>query len=430
MHNRRRWLLSYPLTSDSTAGKTVMAFYKRLCCSVSRNGGGLWRLILSASTHSSIFASAATTLFSIFPAKCRTETCAVQVVVIAVHHLSVVLEVHAETSLWTSRIPMMSSVWATVAQLQWCGAPPQAIYEKRGKQRMRSGQSEKGTHYQTWKSDNTHHNTTHHTTRHYNTTTRLQHHYLELGEAGPWLRKLPTQLTTRCRASAAFQLFACHHQHVSILYATTKQGGRCFSRVLKLRLEPETSEWNARSFQMSASLVSLCSFPLSALPTVGHFYLCVCALCTCICICICICTCICICFWSASHTNTNANTNKTHIAQQEQHHCTHTPTPKRKRKRKRKERNRERERREGEKRMKGERKEKEKEKEKRESGKRKTDYSYSRALLVNYFQLQLQACFRRRINIAFHYSRILSRNQKGNTFLREWYSSHTSATAP
>ena len=41
MHNRRRWQLSYPLTSDSTAGKTVMAFYKRLCCSVSRNGGGL-----------------------------------------------------------------------------------------------------------------------------------------------------------------------------------------------------------------------------------------------------------------------------------------------------------------------------------------------------------------------------------------------------
>ena len=30
-----------PLTSDSTAGKTVMAFYKWLCCSVSRNGGGL-----------------------------------------------------------------------------------------------------------------------------------------------------------------------------------------------------------------------------------------------------------------------------------------------------------------------------------------------------------------------------------------------------
>ena len=41
MHNRRRWQLSCPLTSDSTAGKTVMAFYKRLCCSVSMNGGGL-----------------------------------------------------------------------------------------------------------------------------------------------------------------------------------------------------------------------------------------------------------------------------------------------------------------------------------------------------------------------------------------------------
>ena len=67
----------------------------------------------------------------------------------------------------------------------------------------------------------------------------------------------------------------------NFFYATTKQGGGCFARVLKLRLEPETSEWNARSFQMSASLVSLCSFSISVLPTVGHFYLCVCALCTC-----------------------------------------------------------------------------------------------------------------------------------------------------
>ena len=58
--------------------------------------------------------------------------------------------------------------------------------------------------------------------------------------------------------------------------------------------------------------------------------------------------------------------------------------------------------------MKGERKDEEKEK--RERRKRKTDYSYSRALLENYFQLQLQACLRRRINIALHYSRTLSRN--------------------
>ena len=82
---------------------------------------------------------------------------------------------------------------------------------------------------------------------------------------------------TMSRKCSTFQLFACHHQHVSIFFATTKEGGGCFSRVLKLRLEPETSEWNARSFQMSASLVSLCSFPLSVLPTVGHFYLCVCS---------------------------------------------------------------------------------------------------------------------------------------------------------
>ena len=50
-------------------------------------------------------------------------------------------------------------------------------------------------------------------------------------------------------------------------------------------------------------------------------------------------------------------------------------------------------------------KQKEKEKKKEERRKRKTDYSYSRALLGNYFQLQLQACLRRRI-IALHYSRI------------------------
>ena len=51
---------------------------------------------------------------SISPAKCRKETCAVlQVVLLAVHHLSVVLEVHAETSLWPSRIPLMSSVCRT-----------------------------------------------------------------------------------------------------------------------------------------------------------------------------------------------------------------------------------------------------------------------------------------------------------------------------
>ena len=69
---------------------------------------------MSARTHSRSFASAATTPHSIFPATCRTETCAVlQVVLLAVHHLSVVLEVHAETSLWTSRIPMMSSVCRT-----------------------------------------------------------------------------------------------------------------------------------------------------------------------------------------------------------------------------------------------------------------------------------------------------------------------------
>ena len=60
--------------------------------------------------------------------------------------------------------------------------------------------------------------------------------------------------------------------------------------------------------------------------------------------------------------------------------------------------------------MKGERKDKEKEKGERERRKRKTDYSYSRALLGNYFQLQLQAYLRRRINIALHYSRTLSRN--------------------
>ena len=66
----------------------------------------------SARTHSRSFAPAATTPCSVFPAKCRTETCAVlQVVLLAV--LCVVLEVHAETSLWTSRIPMMSSVCRT-----------------------------------------------------------------------------------------------------------------------------------------------------------------------------------------------------------------------------------------------------------------------------------------------------------------------------
>ena len=36
--------------------------------------------------------------------------------------------------------------------------------------------------------------------------------------------------------------------------------------------------------------------------------------------------------------------------------------------------------------------------------KEKTDYSYSRALLVVYFQLQLQACLRRRIYIALSQS--------------------------
>ena len=51
---------------------------------------------------------------SISPEKCRTDICAVlQVVLLAVHHLSVVLEVHTEASLWPSRIPMMSSVCRT-----------------------------------------------------------------------------------------------------------------------------------------------------------------------------------------------------------------------------------------------------------------------------------------------------------------------------
>ena len=69
---------------------------------------------MSASTHSRSFASATAALCNISPAKCRTETCAVlQVVLLAVQHLSVVLEVHAEASLWTSRIPMMSSVCCT-----------------------------------------------------------------------------------------------------------------------------------------------------------------------------------------------------------------------------------------------------------------------------------------------------------------------------
>ena len=239
--------------------------------------------------------------------------------------------------------------------------------------------------------EHTHHNTTHHTTRQHNTTTRLQHHYLELREAGPWLRKLPTQLTTRCRAGAAHS--NCLHAIISTFqnfYATTKQGGGCFARVLKLRLEPETSEWNARSFQMSASLVSLCSFSISVLPTVGHFYLCV----------------LCVPVPVYVHVYVYVYGQR--------------PTPihqhlkrKRKRKRERKERKREREKRKREERekrerMKGERKDKEKEK--RERRKRKTDYSYSRALLGNYFQLQLQACLRRRINIALHYSRTLSRN--------------------
>ena len=193
---------------------------------------------------------------------------------------------------------------------------------------------------------------------------------------------------TMSRRCSTFQLFACHQKHVSIFYATTKQGGGCFARVLKLRLEPETSEWNATSFQMSASLVSLCSFSISILPTVGHFYLCVCVLCVPVPEKVHVHVhvhVLCICVWSASHTNTNTNTNKTHTL----HSNTNTTTPthqhpkrKRKRKRKRKERKREekerKERREGEKIMKGKRKDKEKEKREGERRKRKTDCSYSR----------------------------------------------------
>ena len=42
------------------------------CCSISRNGAGLWRLILSARTHSHSFASAATTLQCLQPSVERT----------------------------------------------------------------------------------------------------------------------------------------------------------------------------------------------------------------------------------------------------------------------------------------------------------------------------------------------------------------------
>ena len=70
--------------------------------------------LVSEDTHPQFRFSCHHTFCSIFSARCRTETCAVlQVVLLAVHHLSVVLEVHAETSLWTSRIPMMSSVCRT-----------------------------------------------------------------------------------------------------------------------------------------------------------------------------------------------------------------------------------------------------------------------------------------------------------------------------
>ena len=62
------------------------------------------------------------------------------------------------------------------------------------------------------------------------------------------------------------------------------------------------------------------------------------------------------------------------------------------------------------------RKRKRKGKRKRKRNERKTDYSYSRARLGNYFQLQLQACLRRRINIALHYSPTFSRKKKCNTF--------------
>ena len=107
-------------------------------------------------------------------------------------------------------------------------------------------------------------------------------------------------------------------------------------------------------------------------------------------------------------------------------HCTATPTPllphtntqkgRGKEKEKEKREREKRKRGEREKIMKGERKDKEKEKRERERRKRKTDYSYNRALLGNYFQLQLLACLRRRINIALHYSRTLCRGWGCGTF--------------
>ena len=77
------------------------------------------------------------------------------------------------------------------------------------------------------------------------------------------------------RRRSTFQLFACHHKHVSIFLCHHKAGWRMLRASSETASVARDLRVKTRSFQMSASLVSSCSFSISVLPTVGHFFVCV-----------------------------------------------------------------------------------------------------------------------------------------------------------